>query len=93
MIISAITVDPILSKLVILSLIIIAVGLGLYLLKQPSVITYIIVGMEIHLKELIGNWRISVIGTLIQRKKMNYNQSSYAVSQSILDSSDAKNSR
>ena len=99
MIVAAINVDPILSKLVILSLIIIAVGLALYLLKQPSVITYIIVGilvgpnllgliedeaiisnlgslglvlllffigMEIHLKDLIGNWKVSVIGTLIQ---------------------------
>ena len=99
MIAAAITVDPILSKLIILSLIIIVVGLGLYLLKQPSIISYIIVGilvgpdlfgiitdeaiisnlgslglvlllffigMEIHLKELIGNWKISVIGTLVQ---------------------------
>lgn len=97
--IAAITVDPILSKFIILSLIIIFVGFVLHLLKQPSVITYIIVGvlvgpnvlgiindeslisslgslglvlllffigMEIHLKDLISNWRVSVIGTLIQ---------------------------
>lgn len=96
---AAITVDPILSKFIILSLIIIFVGFVLHLLKQPSVITYIIVGvlvgpnvlgiindenlisnlgslglvlllffigMEIHLKDLISNWKVSVIGTLVQ---------------------------
>lgn len=96
---AVITVDPLLSRFIILSLIIISVGFVLNLLKQPSVITYIIVGvlvgpngfgiisdenlisnlgslglvlllffigMEIHLKDLIANWRVSVIGTLIQ---------------------------
>jgi CPA2 family monovalent cation:H+ antiporter-2 len=96
---SAITIDPLLSRFIILSLIIILVGFVLSLLKQPSVITYIIVGilvgpdglgvirdeslisnlgslglvlllffigMEINIKELITNWKVSVIGTLIQ---------------------------
>lgn len=99
MILSAIALDPVFSKLILLSLIIIIVGFGLYLLKQPSVITYIIVGvlvgpnilglisdealisnlgslglvlllffigMEIQIKDLIANWKVSVIGTTIQ---------------------------
>lgn len=95
----SVVIDPILSKFVLLSLIIIIVGFLLRILKQPSVITYIIVGvivgpsvleiitdealisnlgslglvlllffigMEIHLPDLIANWKVSVIGTLIQ---------------------------
>lgn len=94
-----VVIDPILSKFVILSLVIIVVGFVLRILKQPSVITYILVGvlvgpygfeliadeslisnlgslglvlllffigMEIHLPDLIANWKVSVIGTLIQ---------------------------
>jgi CPA2 family monovalent cation:H+ antiporter-2 len=97
--ISAITIDPLLSRFVILSLVIIVVGFLLRLFKQPSLVTYIIVGvlvgpfgfglvtdealitnlgsfglilllffigMEIHLPDLITNWRVSVFGTLIQ---------------------------
>jgi CPA2 family monovalent cation:H+ antiporter-2 len=97
--ISAITIDPFLSRFVILSLVIIVVGFLLRLFKQPSLVTYIIVGvlvgpfgfglvtdetlitslgsfglilllffigMEIHLPDLITNWRVSVFGTLIQ---------------------------
>ena len=95
----AITIDPFLTRFVILSLVIIVVGFLLRLFKQPSLVTYIIVGvlvgpfgfglvtdetlitnlgsiglvlllffigMEIHLPDLITNWRVSVIGTLIQ---------------------------
>jgi len=95
----AITIDPLLSRFVILSLVIIVVGFLLRLFKQPSLVTYIIVGvlvgpfgfglvtdetlitslgsfglilllffigMEIHLPDLITNWRVSVFGTLIQ---------------------------
>ncbi len=94
-----INIDPVLSKFVVLSLIIILAGFILRLLKQPSLIAYILVGlivgpsgfsfiadetlisnlgslglvlllffigMEIHLPDLIANWRISVIGTTIQ---------------------------
>ncbi len=97
--IAAINIDPVLSKFVILSMLIIVVGFVLRLLKQPSIITYILVGvlvgpfglgvvtdeslitnlgslglvlllffigMEIDLPDLIGHWRVSVIGTLIQ---------------------------
>lgn len=97
--ICAITIDPFLSRFVILSLVIIVVGFLLRLFKQPSLVTYIIVGvlvgpfgfglitdealitnlgsfglilllffigMEIHLPDLITNWRVSVFGTLIQ---------------------------
>jgi len=97
--IAAIQVDPVFSKFVILSLVIIVVGFVLRLFKQPSIVTYIIVGvlvgpfgfgiitdeslisnlgslglvlllffigMEIHLPDLIGNWKVSVIGTIIQ---------------------------
>ncbi len=89
----------IVNQFVILSLVIIVVGFLLRLLNQPSVITYILVGvivgpfgfdlvtneqlitnlgnlglvlllffigMEIHLPQLIANWRISILGTLIQ---------------------------
>jgi len=99
MILSAIKADPLLSTFVILSTIIISVGFILRLLKQPSIITYIIVGvlvgpfgfgviteetvisnlgslglvlllffigMEIHLPNLISNWKISLIGTIAQ---------------------------
>ena len=92
-------IDPILSNFVILSLVIIVVGFLLRILKQPSVITYIIVGvivgphilevikdeslisnlgslglvlllffigMEIHLPNLISNWKVSIIGTFFQ---------------------------
>lgn len=97
--ISAISIDPFLTRFVILSLVIIVVGFLLRLFKQPSLVTYIIVGvlvgpfgfglvtdealitnlgsfglilllffigMEIHLPDLITNWRVSVFGTLIQ---------------------------
>ncbi len=99
MIISAIEVDPLMPKFVILSMVIIAVGFVLRILKQPSIITYILVGvlvgpfglevftdenlisnlgslglvlllffigMEIHLPDLIANWKVSVIGTIFQ---------------------------
>ena len=92
-------IDPILSKFVLLSLIIIVIGMVLRLFKQSSLITYIFVGvlvgpfglefitdeslisqlgplglvlllffigMEIHLPNLIANWKASIIGTLIQ---------------------------
>lgn len=96
---AVVLIDPILSKLVVLSLIIIIAGLIMRILRQPSLITYILVGiivgpfglgfitdenlianlgsmglvlllffigMEIHLPDLIANWRVSVIGTFIQ---------------------------
>lgn len=99
MIIDAIQIDPVLSKFVILSLTIILAGFLFRVLKQPALLTYIIVGlllgpngfkviteesivtnlgslglvlllffigMEISLPRLITNWRISVIGTLLQ---------------------------
>jgi len=99
MILHAIHIDPILSKFVILSLTIILAGFLFRVLKQPTLLTYIIVGlllgpngfkvitdesivtnlgslglvlllffigMEISLPRLITNWRISVIGTLLQ---------------------------
>ncbi len=92
-------IDPILSKFVLLSLIIIVIGMALRILKQPSLITYIFVGMlvgpfglkiitdenlisnlgslglvlllffigmEIHLPNLIANWKVSIIGTILQ---------------------------
>ncbi|MBS2100856.1 MULTISPECIES: cation:proton antiporter [Carboxylicivirga] len=95
----AILIDPVLSKFVILSMIILVVGFLLRVIKQPSIVTYLIVGvlvgpygfrlitdeilitnlgslglvlllffvgMEIHLPNLITNWRVSVLGTLIQ---------------------------
>ena len=91
--------DPILTKLVLLAIGIIAVGLILRLLKQPYIVAYIIaglvmgpqgleiitdevlisslgsfglilllffIGMEVSLPQLIGNWKVSVLGTLIQ---------------------------
>jgi CPA2 family monovalent cation:H+ antiporter-2 len=97
--IAAINIDPVLSKFVILSMVIISVGIVLRLFKQPSMVTYIVVGilvgpngfavvtdeilitnlgslglvlllffigMEIHLPNLITNWRVSVFGTIIQ---------------------------
>lgn len=97
--IAAINIDPVLSKFVILSMVIITVGLVLRIFKQPSMVTYIVVGvlvgpngfavvtdeslitnlgslglvlllffigMEIHLPDLITNWRVSVFGTFIQ---------------------------
>lgn len=99
MLINVVKVDPILSTFVILSLVIILVGFFLRILRQPSIITYILVGivvgpfglgivtdevlisnlgslglvlllffigMEIHLPDLIANWKVSVIGTIIQ---------------------------
>lgn len=99
MLLASINVDPLLSKFVILSCVIIAVGFVLRLAKQPSIITYILVGvlvgpfglelvsdekvisnlgslglvlllffvgMEIHLPDLIANWKVSIIGTIIQ---------------------------
>lgn len=99
MILAAINIDPLLSNFVVLSTIIIVVGFVLRLLKQPSIVAYILVGvlvgpyglefiadeviisslgslglvlllffigMEIHLPDLIGNWRVSVFGTLTQ---------------------------
>lgn len=99
MILTTIHADPVLSKFVILSLVIIGIGFMMRLFKQPTIITYIIVGvlvgpfgfqmiteesiisnlgslglvlllffigMEIHLAEFIANWRISLLGTLIQ---------------------------
>lgn len=97
--IAVVQVDPILSTFVILSLVIILVGFVLRIIRQPSIITYILVGlvvgpyglgivtnevlisnigslglvlllffigMEIHLPDLIANWKVSVIGTIIQ---------------------------
>ena len=40
-----ITVDPVLSKFVILSMVIIVVGFVLQVFKQPSIVTYLIVGV------------------------------------------------
>lgn len=95
----AVLIDPNLSKFVILSMIIISVGFVLRVFKQPSIVTYIFVGilvgpscfalvadeglitnlgslglvlllffigMEICLPDLIANWRVSVLGTIIQ---------------------------
>ncbi|PWD98295.1 cation:proton antiporter domain-containing protein [Marinilabilia rubra] len=97
--IAAITIDPVLSKFVILSLIILVVGFLMRIIKQPSIVTYLIVGvlvgpfglkiiadeilitdlgslglvlllffvgMEIHLPNLVTNWKVSVIGTFVQ---------------------------
>lgn len=99
MYLNSVHVDPVVSEFVILSAIIIVAGFVLRLFNQPSIVTYIIVGvlvgplglglindeilitnlgslglvlllffigMEIHLPDLIANWRISVMGTLIQ---------------------------
>jgi CPA2 family monovalent cation:H+ antiporter-2 len=96
---TVVQVDPMLSAFVILSLVIILVGFILRILRQPSIITYILVGllvgpyglklvtdevfisnlgslglvlllffigMEIHLPDLIANWKVSVIGTILQ---------------------------
>ncbi|MBN1951150.1 MAG: cation:proton antiporter [Bacteroidales bacterium] len=96
---AVVNIDPLMSKFVLLSLIIIAVGMVLRILRQPSMITYILVGvvvgpfglkliadealisnlgsmglvlllffigMEIHLPDLIANWKVSVFGTLLQ---------------------------
>ena len=96
---AAISIDPVLSKFVVLSMVILAVGFLLRILKQPSIVTYLIVGvlvgpyglgivsdeilitqlgslglvlllffvgMEIHLPNLVTNWKVSVIGTFIQ---------------------------
>ena len=95
----AIQTDSLHSNFVILSLAIILTGFLFRILKQPTLITYIIVGlllgpngfkvitneiivtnlgelglvlllffigMEISLPKLITNWRVSVIGTLLQ---------------------------
>ena len=43
--IAIITIDPVLSKFVILSMIIIVVGFVLQVFKQPSIVTYLIVGV------------------------------------------------
>lgn len=99
LIFASVTVDPILSILVVLSIGIIFISFIFKLLKQPYVIAYILVGvvmgpygfklitdealisnlgsfglvlllffigMEISLPKLIANWRIPVMGTLIQ---------------------------
>jgi CPA2 family monovalent cation:H+ antiporter-2 len=91
--------DPMVSKFVFLSAIIIVIGFILRLIRQPSIVAYMIVGiivgplglgivsdenlisnlgslglvlllffigMEIHLPSLIANWKISIIGTLLQ---------------------------
>jgi monovalent cation:H+ antiporter-2, CPA2 family len=92
-------IQGLLNNIVMISAIIIAVGFVLKLLRQPSVVSYIVVGvllgpsllgvvknisevssigslglvlllffigMEMSLPNLIANWRISVIGTLLQ---------------------------
>ncbi len=97
--IAVISIDPVLSKFVILSMVIITVGFVLRIFKQPAMVTYIVVGilvgpngfavitdeslitnlgslglvlllffigMEIHLPNLITNWKVSVFGTIIQ---------------------------
>ena len=99
MVLLSVHIDPIVSKFVFLSAIIIVLGFILRLLKQPSIVAYMIVGvivgplgfglitdenlisnlgslglvlllffigMEIHLPSLIANWKISIIGTLLQ---------------------------
>ncbi len=99
MIFAAVHIDPLFSKFVILSCIVIVIGFLLRLLKQPSMISYIIVGilvgpyglgyvtdealisnlgslglvlllffigMEIRLPQLLNNWKVSIIGTLMQ---------------------------
>ncbi len=99
MIFAAVHIDPLFSKFVILSCIVIVIGFLLRLLKQPYMIAYIIVGiivgpygvgfvtneelisnlgslglvlllffigMEIRLPQLLNNWRVSIIGTLMQ---------------------------
>jgi CPA2 family monovalent cation:H+ antiporter-2 len=96
---ASVHVDPVLSILVVLSIGIILISFIFKLLKQPSIIAYILVGvlmgphglqlitdeslisnlgsfglvlllffigMEISLPRLIANWRIPVLGTLIQ---------------------------
>ncbi len=92
-------IQNLLVPIVIISAVVILVGLILKIIRQPSVISYIVVGvimgphalgivndttqvstlgslglilllffvgMEMSLPELIANWRISVIGTLLQ---------------------------
>ncbi|MCW3786043.1 cation:proton antiporter [Plebeiibacterium sediminum] len=99
MIFAAVHIDPLFSKFVILSCIVIVIGFLLRLLKQPYMIAYIIVGiivgpygvgfvsdeelisnlgslglvlllffigMEIRLPQLLNNWKVSIIGTLMQ---------------------------
>ncbi|MDW3195806.1 MAG: cation:proton antiporter [Cytophagales bacterium] len=96
---AAIPIDPVISKLVVLSIAITLISFVFKLLKQPYVIAYILVGvlmgpfglklvtdeslisnlgsfgmvlllffigMEISLPQLVANWRIPVLGTLIQ---------------------------
>ncbi len=53
--IASIIIDPILSKFVILSMVIIVVGFLLRVLKQPSVVTYLIVGV------LVGPFGLELI--------------------------------
>jgi CPA2 family monovalent cation:H+ antiporter-2 len=52
---AVIHIDPILSKFVLLSLIVIVIGMVLRLLKQPSLITYILVGL------LVGPFGLEII--------------------------------
>ncbi len=99
MILLSVHMDPMVSKFVFLSAIIIVIGFILRLIRQPSIVAYMIVGiivgplglgivsdenlisnlgslglvlllffigMEIHLPSLIANWKISIIGTLLQ---------------------------
>lgn len=98
-ILAAVQVDPILSKLVFLSVGIILISFIFKWLKQPYIVAYILVGifigpygfqlvtdeslissmgsfglilllffigMEISINKIIANWRIPVLGTLIQ---------------------------
>ena len=99
MVLDVIQIDPFFSKFVILFLTIILTGFLFRVLKQPTLLSYIIVGlllgpngfkvitddniltilgslglvlllffigMEISLPRLITNWRVSVIGTILQ---------------------------
>lgn len=95
----AATLDPNLSKVVVLGVIVIGLGVLLRILRQPYVIAYILagvllgedgfgiitdkalvanlgefglilllffIGMEINLFDLLRNWRLPVLGTLVQ---------------------------
>jgi monovalent cation:H+ antiporter-2, CPA2 family len=53
--IAAITIDPVLSKFVLLSMVILVVGFLLRVLKQPSIITYLIVGV------LVGPYGLELV--------------------------------
>ncbi len=67
MIFAAINIDPLLSKFVILSAVIIVIGFILRLFKQPSIVTYIVVGVLVGpygLELVVNESIISNLGSL-----------------------------